>query len=238
MDARQANHGDTPTGERMGDLGRAKASAVKHKLQGEEVDQHGASYLADPSEVDALLEDWPSAPAKISRQLIDQYGYPNEATPIRLRWYGNGPWKRTEVTRDEIVHNFPTSHIDFLTQTIDYRVPPERFADLARYDGSCLADRTAGEAAARCDSEAMNILTLNLMHEIVSGAKTVEEARHAYAETAAAYTLGRDAPYAERLLFELPGDETADPDEQVAGGAMARQMVGKARDVLGGGEGR
>jgi hypothetical protein len=45
--------------------------------------------------------------------------------------------------------HFPTAHTDFLTQYIDYRVPVDRFDDLAAFDGSCLADRTAGEAAAR-----------------------------------------------------------------------------------------
>ena len=41
--------------------------------------------------------------------------------------------------------------------------------DLTRYDGSCLIDRTAAEAGARCDSEAANFITLNFMHEIVTG---------------------------------------------------------------------
>jgi hypothetical protein len=58
----------------------------------------------------------------------------------------------------------------------------ERVSDIARYDGSCLVDRTAGEAGARCDGEGANMVTLNLMHEIIIGQRTVDEAREKYAE--------------------------------------------------------
>ena len=45
------------------------------------------------------------------------------------------------------------------------------FDEIGQYDGSCLVNRTAGEVAAQCDSEAANIITLNLMHEIVTGSR-------------------------------------------------------------------
>ncbi len=120
----QVDASDVPTAERMADLARAKTSAIKHKMQGDQRAQHGAAYGADRADVEALLKEWPAAPAKIARKMLEQYGPPNEATPVRLIWYANGPWKRTEVTRDEIVHNFPTSHTDFLTQWIDYPCRP------------------------------------------------------------------------------------------------------------------
>ena len=108
---------------------------------------------------------------------MERYGPTNEATQTMLFWYRSGPWKRIVVTHDVVTHNFPAPHSDFLTQYIDYRVPPEMCDEVARFDGSCLVDRTAGEAAARCDSEAANLLTLNLMHDIVIGKTSVEEAR-------------------------------------------------------------
>jgi hypothetical protein len=54
---------------------------------------------------------------------------------------------------------------------IDYRVPPEQFSALAAFDGSVIAERTAGEVSARCHDEQANFLALNLMHDIVTGAK-------------------------------------------------------------------
>ena len=64
------------------------------------------------------------------------------------------PWKRTELTSDAVVHHWPAPHTDFLTQYLDYRVPPEQAHLVAMFDGSILVDRTRGEVAARCDSEA------------------------------------------------------------------------------------
>jgi hypothetical protein len=115
---------------------------------------------------------------------------------------------------------------------IDYRVPPEMFHLVAQFDGSILLDRTKGEAAARCDTESANVLGLNMVHEIVTGKRTVEEARKTAVESTVAYNLGRSAPYAERLLFEVPQGGTEDLDESMLSGPLLRQMTGKIKDVL------
>ncbi len=130
---------------------------------------------------------------------------------------------------EPITHNFPAPHSDFLTQWIDYQVPVELVDAITRYDGSCLVDRTAGEVGARCDSEAANTITLNLMHEIVTGKRTVEEARQVYAENMAGYTMRRPAPYAERLLFPVPHGGTEDPDEGTGMYPMLKQATGKVK---------
>ncbi len=126
--------------------------------------------------------------------MLRQYGPPNEGTRYRLIWYYNGPWRGTEVTRDETAHNFPAPHTDYIINWNDYPVPVDLATELTRYDGSCLIDRTAGEADARCDSEAANFITLNFMREIATGKRTVEEAREAYASEMAAYLVNRPAP--------------------------------------------
>jgi hypothetical protein len=234
-DEKQSGPGDIPTGQRMKHVGAAMVSSMTHELSGNtQPDQKGAAYTLEQSEVEALIEEWPTGPRESARQMMKQYGPPNEGTPVRLIWYNNGPWKRTEVTSDEITHNFPAPHTDFISNWIDYHVPVERFADLARYDGSCLMDRTAGEAGARCDSEGANMVTLNLMHEIIVGKRTVEEAREKYSEQMAAYMLGRPAPYAERLLFDPPEGGTVDLDEATIAGEMAGQMGQKAKDMVAG----
>ena len=233
MTERQRGPGDIPTRERAKDIGTAMASSVVQKLAGKQAgEQKGARYSVGPAEVEALINDWPAGPTNAARQMMEQYGPPNEATPVRLIWYWNGPWKRTEVMRDEIVHNFPAPHTDYITNWINYHVPVERFSELARYDGSCLLDRTAGEAGARCDTEAANTITLNLMHEIVIGKRAVDEAREVYAREMSAYTLGRPAPYAERLLFDPPASGTMDPDKGMMAGAMAGQLVNKVLDKV------
>ena len=232
MDEQRRGPGDLPTSERVATLAGAVASAIGHKAQGEHETQHGAALSVPLAEAERIIAGWPDAPQKGARQMLAQYGAPNEATPTKLFWYQKGPWKRIQVTSDVLTHDFPAPHSDYLTQWIDYQVPVGLVGEITRYDGSCLVDRTAGEAAARCDSEAANMITLNLMHEIVIGKRTVEEARQVYAENMAGYTMGRPAPYAERLLFPVPQSGTEDPDEGMGVSPMLKQAAGKVKDVL------
>ncbi len=232
MEDRRDGPGDIPTSERIRDVGTAMASRIGQAVTGDlGRDQSGAEDRLTESDVEALTSDWPKAPRNIVQQMLRQYGPPNEGTKYRLIWYYNGPWKRTEVTRDEIAHNFPAPHTDYITNWIDYPVPVDLATELTRYDGSCLIDRTAGEAGARCDSEAANFITLNFMHEIATGQKSVEAAREAYASQMSAYLVGRPAPYAERLLFDPPKGGTVDPDEAVLA-PQVEQVKEKVKDLF------
>lgn len=236
MDEKQRGPGDIPTTERMRDIGSAMASSMAQKMSGQqEHEQSGAAYRLTEADVAEIVRDWPTPPRLAVEQMMKQYGAPNEGTPVRLIWYYNGPWKRTEVTRDQIDHDFPAPHTDYVTNWIDYSIPVHMADELTRYDGSCLIDRTAGEAGARCDSEAANFITLNFMHEIATGRRSVEDARAAYAEQMSAYMLGRPAPYAERLLFDPPRGGTADKDEAMIAPHMLNQIKEKAKDIFSGG---
>ncbi len=141
-----------------------------------------------------------------------------------------------ELTADEVLHHFPTPHTDYFTQYVDYPVRADKASELVAFDGSVIIDRTAGQIGACSDHEAFNTLTLNLAVEIIEGRRSVDDARRLYAETAAAYSMGRDAPYAERLLFTPPTDRTADPDEAILAESMGHQMVEKVKDALGAGD--
>ena len=235
--AEQPQPKDLSTGERMATVGRAVANAIGHKTEGEHETEEGARHRVAATEVERIIEGWPAAPKHVARQMLAKYGPPNEATPTKLFWYHNGPWKRTVLTSDVVTHNWPAPHSDFLTQVIDYRVPPEMVSLIAQFDGSILVDRTRGEVAARCDSESANVLGMNMVHEIVAGKRSVADARETAAQNTVAYTMGRAAPYAERLLFEVPRGGTEDLDESMIGRAILQQTAGKMKDVLtGGGE--
>src|SRR3954464_6298426 len=210
---------DLDTGERLGTTLRAVSQGISHKFKGEHETQRGDRATVPAGQVEAIIKDWPNPQKNIAKQMIEKYGLPNEATTTKLFWYGNCPWKRTELSSDSVVHNWPTIHTDFLTQVIDYRVPPEMFHMIAQFDGSILLDRTRGEVSARCDSESANVLGMNMVHEIVNGTLSVEKARQTAVESTVAYNLGRSAPYAERLLFKVPKGGTQDLDESMISGA-------------------
>ncbi|MBA3780074.1 MAG: hypothetical protein H0X16_12410, partial [Chloroflexi bacterium] len=195
---------DLDTPERIATTFRAVAQGVAHEVRGEHETQAGTRHKVDVAEAERIIEDWPDAPKNVARQMLEKYGPPNEATPTKLFWYRQRPWKRVEVAADPVVHNWPAPHSDFFTQVIDYRVPPEMIHLVAMFDGSILVDRTRGEVWARCDSEAANVLGLNMVHEIVTGKKTYEAARETSSQSTVAYNMGRSAPYAERLQFEVP----------------------------------
>ena len=199
---------------------------------GGEVGEKATSAVTDMNTVQALIENWAPMPKKSAEQTIDKYGPPNEALASRLIWYNNGPWKRTIVYRDEVLHNFPAPHTDVIEQFIDYQVPAEKFSELAAFDGSVIVERTKGEVSARCDMEAANILALNLMHDIVTGKCDAEKAREIYSEVTGAYVLNQPAPYAEKLQFNVPSGDTADADKTPTAGPLMSQMTKTVKELI------
>ncbi len=101
-----------------------------------------------------------------------------------------------------------------MQQFIDYKAPASINDELAAYDGSVVLERTTGEMSARCDKEAANFLALNLADDIVTGKRSVQEARNMYGEQIMAMKANRSAPYTEKLMFSARPN-TSDPDQAV-----------------------
>ena len=211
--------------DRMKDMMKSTVHAVGTEMAG-----HGGERptrgTVDVTAVEQIIAGWSDIPQKAARRTVEKYGPPNEATPSRLIWFETGPWKRTIVYRDEVPHNFPKPHTDVLEQFVDYRVPPEKFSELAAYDGSVVPERTKGEISARCDMEEMNFLALNLAHDVVTGQRTWEDARREYAEQATAFMLKRPAPYTEGLRFDVARGGTADLDTPKMGPMVKEALSG------------
>jgi len=167
--------------------------------------------MATKSEV---IGTWPAESREAAQLVLAKYGEPDEATPSTLTWHDVGPWKRIVAGREFFSHEFPAPHFDSVESFLSYRVPPERFSDLAAFDGSVIVERTAGEVSARCHDEEANLLALNLMHDIVTGRKSVAEARVYYAQEFLDARRKRPTPYMEQLRFE-PGHDTRDPDNRM-----------------------
>jgi hypothetical protein len=175
------------------------------------------------ADVRQTIQSWPADAKKAAEMTLQKYGEPDEVTPERLVWNGNGPWKRTIITREETDHAFPMPHKDVMQQVIDYKVPPEKFDDLAQYDGSVIVERTKGEISARCDKEEANFLALNLANDVATGKKSVQEAREYYARAIKDLMAGKKDPYVQKLQFS-PQQRTADADRP----APMRQAMEKA----------
>lgn len=170
--------------------------------------------MQSPSAAD-LLASWPEEAREAATLVLKQYGEPHEATESALTWNKAGPWKRVVAQRAFWQHAFPAPHMDSIETFVDYRVPPEMFTPLAEFDGSVMIERTSGEASARCHDEQANSLALNLMHDIVTGQKTVDEARNYYAKEFLDARRKQPTPYMDRLNFTPASSSPADPDERV-----------------------
>lgn len=162
----------------------------------------------------AMAAGWSDKHAETAGMLVQKYGEPDVVSDEALIWNNKGPFVRTVLWRNAVPHNFPMPHQDYLTQTIRHTVPADKLDDLWAYDGSVWAHRTRGEISAQCDMEHFNLLALNLAHDIITGKRTVADARAMYASTAMAYKNGdRSSPYTSRLMFPTEPN-AADPDKQ------------------------
>ena len=176
------------------------------------------------------IEDWPENSREAAKLVIDQYGEPDEITDTQAIWHKPGPWKRIVASKVFYQHNFPAPHSDSVESVIDYHVPVEKFTELAEFDGSIIVERTAGEVSARCHDEQANFLALNLMHDIVTGTKTVEDARNYYAKEFADYRRKKPTPYMEKLRFTPSTGGTTDPDVRILSDQDLKAAVQQGRE--------
>lgn len=165
-----------------------------------------------PDQGSKRIESWPEESREAAQLVIKRYGEPNEITDTQLIWHKPGPWKRIVASKAFYRHDFPAPHIDSVESVIDYHVPVEKFTELASFDGSVIVERTSGEVSARCHDEQANFLALNLMHDIVTGAKDLQQARNYYAKEFADYRRKKPTPYMEKLRFVPADGDAADPD--------------------------
>lgn len=165
------------------------------------------------AQLEKRLTGWPKASRQAAMDMSRKYGPPSAMTSDMIVWGRTGPWKRTVVYRMEYQHNFPGPHTDVMQQWIDYRAPWNMYDELAAYDGSVVLERTSGELSARCDKEGANFLAVNLANDIVTGRRTVADARRMYGEQIMAMKAGRPAPYTEKLQFKVASGGTGDTDQ-------------------------
>jgi hypothetical protein len=172
-----------------------------------------------------IMKAWPDEAREAAQAVVDAYGEPQESTPSVLIWYSVGSWKRVIASKVFYRHEFPAPHNDSVESVVDYRVPAAKFSELAEFDGSVVVERTAGEVSARCHDEQANSLALNLMHDIVTGAKTTQQAREYYAQEFLDFRRKKPTPYMDGLRFTPAAAGAADPDFAVLTDADLQQAV-------------
>jgi hypothetical protein len=177
-----------------------------------------------------ILATWPGESREAADAVVKQYGEPHESTESALTWHKVGRWKRVVAQKAFWEHRFPAPHMDSVETFVDYRIPAEQYTLLAQFDGSVMAERTTGEASARCHDEQANSLALNLMHDIVTGQKTVAEARDYYGVEFLNARRKQPTPYMDKLNLNAPQDPAADPDVPIFTDAQIAEAEAEGKD--------
>jgi predicted outer membrane protein len=185
------------------------------------------AHPVNHSEVDRILRTWPAGPQLAAREMMEKYGIPHDVTDRRLIWRDVGAFKRIQVTREELPHDFPLPHKDYLEHMISYKVPLDKVDEVLAFDASLGIYRVGGELTARCDHESNNVLTLNLAHDIITGKRSVAEARRAFGDIVMERTLGKKPSYAMALQFRPHSPAAAaEPESPTIPGVAHRPAPG------------
>ena len=169
--------------------------------------------------VEPVLGNWPSEQKQVVQSLLRQYGPPTASSSDMIVWQKAGPFREVVVKKEAMEHRFPIPHKDFLTLTINQKVPVDKVSDLLAFDGSLVVDKTRGTLSSSSNSMGMSLLSLNLAKEIIDGKRTPQDARTFAAQQAQAMAKGGRPDYMRRLQFDVAQQDTADPGEPVTGTA-------------------
>ena len=162
------------------------------------------------------IKSWPEASRMAADDMMGKYGKPDAMGAEMLGWMDKGNWKTIHVSKKETKHSFPIEHTDMMEQCISYKVPTDKMDELGVFDGSITFDRTQGLMCARCDKEGNNFLALNLANDIVTGKKSVDQARKEYGETIKEKMNGGNPAYMQKLTFSMQSN-VSDPDQNTTG---------------------
>lgn len=218
-----ASHAQDTTQQPAGSGMQQPGGMMGHDMSGAQ------GQRMSPQQIQQFIQSWPQDSQKAANEIIAKYGQPTEMTQSMLIWDNAGQFKKTIVYKEGVDHNFPFPHKAVLEQVIDYKVPVDKYDDLAQFNGSVVPERTKGELSVRSNSEALNILALNLADQIATGQRSYSNARDFYGKAAsqvqqaqAAAPTGAGAATAQlpreasMLLVDLTKKDTEDKDRAVA----------------------
>lgn len=152
---------------------------------------------------------WPDASTNAAKELISKYGDPTERTSQSLVWRNIAPFKRITVYKEVYSHRFPLLHQTPVEHVVSYKAPSDRVDDVWRFSGAVTLDRVKGEMSAIGMNEPMNILSMNLANDIMTGKRTPDAARIRFGQESLDYLNGYRNTTTQALNFG-PQMNTAD----------------------------
>lgn len=185
--------------------------------------QTGTSTLN--KDASSAVSTWPTTTRKTAQAMIEKYGQPDAVTDRMLVWNDKDPWLKVVVYRDAINQGSFLTHDSFLENTVSYKVPLDKVADLIRFDSSLVIDETRGTLSSSCDTEGCNFLALNLANDIATGKRDVASAKDFFRNTMTKSLSGKSAPEMEKLLFPTGSSSSASPSRSPSSSGSMDQSV-------------
>lgn len=169
--------------------------------------------------VERHISQWPQDSKDAADGMIKKYGLPEDVTKEQLVWRNVGPFAKVVVYQTPAKHLFPAPHNDVVEHFVYYASPSaDKVAQIWEFSGSVGLDRTMGMMSARSDSEAANILALNLADQIIKGEKTIDDARLEYGKNVAQLSDSSQQPshLTQTLVFSTSNNKVGDPDHTIS----------------------
>jgi hypothetical protein len=150
------------------------------------------------AQVQTLIAQWPPASRLAAGTMLEKYGAPDSATSNGLIWRRRGNWTRIEVYRDE----HPAKRNGILESVVRCTVPVASWADLNALELGVSYEPIGEMLSSASESEADNILALNVAFDVIKGRRSVPDARKFYLKTTGLAMSGKSSLYMQGLRFE------------------------------------
>jgi hypothetical protein len=150
--------------------------------------------------VQETVDHWSNYSRVTADFLIERYGPPDRVSASRLVWDGAGPW-RTVAVWDEPGYLDRAGGPSNMEQTVGMRVADDKRLALGVFGDVLKVSKDGDELTARCGSEPLDFLAINLAHEVIAGSMSPENAALAFVRTAELSQSGKSSPLMQGFVF-------------------------------------
>lgn len=126
------------------------------------------------------IRSWPAESRQAANWILHVHHEPDEVSESEIVWDGVEPWHRIVAMREFETRPWPIPHTASIRSVIRYVVPPDREEALGDLDLCLDVDRESGLVSTVGRDLRTNLLTFNLMHDVVTGALEPAQARSKY----------------------------------------------------------
>ncbi len=136
----------------------------------------GPDHGFDTATIEEMLKYWNfEGPKETVMKLTYAFGPPKDISIYDAKWDYIQGFHGVCVKDEEIPHDTPSPHKDWLYSCRKIAVPPALYTPLANVSGSILIDGTKGLVTARCQMLIKNAVTLAFVEDVVAGAEASPE---------------------------------------------------------------